>query len=81
MSAATRHKVGSELLEFISEFTVRVFGVGNQLLVLGIHDPIQVFQRNLADNVGQRIGNRYNVKPPNAPLSLQGHRRVRRPGF
>ena len=34
-----------------------VFGIGNELLVAAIDDPIEIFQRNLSDDVRQGVGN------------------------
>ena len=39
--------------ELVGKLAVFVFRVGNQFLMAAVHHPIQIFQRNLADNVRQ----------------------------
>jgi hypothetical protein len=60
--------------EIVAEFAVLVLRIGDQLLISTIHHPIQVLQRNLADDVWQRIGNLHHIESSGAPLNLQSNR-------
>lgn len=66
--------------EFIVHHPVLVLGVRDAFAVLAVHHQVQVFLRNLPDEVGQRIGDFDHIKPPRASRqelrgSTQGHPR------
>ena len=43
--------VGGTRLKLVGQLAILVFGVGNEFLIFTVHHPIQIFQRNLADDV------------------------------
>jgi hypothetical protein len=57
--------------ELIGKFAILVFGVGYEFLGSTIDDPIQILQRDLANNVWQRVGDLNNIESASAALDLK----------
>lgn len=71
---SSAHRALFLIMEFVGHFAVLVFRVRNQPAVHRIYHPIQMLQRNLADDVRQRIGKLNDVEQALPSLNLQFYR-------
>ena len=56
--------------KIIGKLPASVLRVWNQSLIAAVHYPVKVFQRDLANDVRQRVGDLHDVEPSSAALDV-----------